>query len=958
MSGDLGRRYRFGYHDEDPEDPRYGLLERIEDFAGRSVEYEWSEDRELERVLLPEVHNPVSAFSELSYTGADRPTVEYEYGAGTVLGLGAVLGGSDWSPLRLAAVRLPDFTASAVQAPRLRIEYAAATGRVTTLGFPDPDGFHSPGAGIEWELEYGDAAGHAGPASQAVVVAPWGHRSTRELEHGRTVAEREQLEVATADGVVEVQTVERRIAYSEDGRMLRVEHPDGAVEESCYPDGANEAEECGAGADGIDPLSLANVVRSVTRATTDEGRGSATYAVLSSAASYDSDNLPSSVVDGESRRVDVAVPQAGVTASTVFRAEGVGRRHTFDAYGRASEVVGLGDGGAAVHFGYDEDARGRAAAGYLESIDFGGGFGVDLERDDRGNVTVERSSQGGRTERTYDTWDRVVAETSGESEGALAGVGAATCGDQAGSRVERGYDPAGHLVRERHLQDHVDSAGALGCRWVESRYTYDAGERLVSVEQSHLASPGSPGAVTAGLVETVRFVYDQHGRLARRVVRNVESPDLVTRTFYDPAGRVSRVQVGTSAPATRAYDVRSRVVLSIDGDEAVSRTRWDAWNRPWHQTSPTGAVTVRHYDRTHQPTRETVFDRDPTADSGAVVLADAAFVVTSFGEVERLVEDIGTLDERELRVTERVFDGSGREIGVYSGPPTAATADLDLPLVRLDADRARREVERQYELDTGRVLRERFGGLFGARAETGVDLVYGDVASPWPVETRSLESVPGEEDLVQTAVERLIRDVWGRVVVAEGNDGSKIETTWARDGGVLRTRTGADRVESVVTDARGAVLAHLRPLGRGSTTYRLDRDGRVLEEVVATEGDPWTRAMTYDATGRLGSITHPDETSESFTYTADSLVWIHTTRDGVEVEHVYDAANRLVARIPRTAEGEVLDPSLTPATRSTGTSCRGRPRRGGDGRASPDWTAISASRPPATTWACPGLVDG
>ena len=83
VTDDLGRKYRFEYHDDPrPESEggdggRYGLLKKITDFVGRTVEYEYGENRTLEKVLLPEVENPLDAYADFSYVGQDRPTIEY-----------------------------------------------------------------------------------------------------------------------------------------------------------------------------------------------------------------------------------------------------------------------------------------------------------------------------------------------------------------------------------------------------------------------------------------------------------------------------------------------------------------------------------------------------------------------------------------------------------------------------------------------------------------------------------------------------------------------------------------------------------------------------------------------------------------------------------------------------------------------------------------------------------------
>ncbi|MCP4571840.1 MAG: hypothetical protein GY838_05760, partial [bacterium] len=94
--------------------------------------------------------------------------------------------------------------------------------------------------------------------------------------------------------------------------------------------------------------------------------------------------------------------------------------------------------------------------------------------------------------------------------------------------TERAFDAAGHVVRERWLQDYVDADGVTRCRWVEARFKYNAREQLVSVEQTHLASPDQPGVVISAAQRVAELEYDVFGRLEREKALNLRNPHLVT----------------------------------------------------------------------------------------------------------------------------------------------------------------------------------------------------------------------------------------------------------------------------------------------------------------------------------------------------------------------------------------------------------------------------------------------
>jgi len=126
-------------------------------------------------------------------------------------------------------------------------------------------------------------------------------------------------------------------------------------------------------------------------------------------------------------------------------------------------------------------------------FEHGGTLWKELEYDDAYNVEVERTSYGTFSRTTHDNWDRPVRVVTGLSDGPLRAVGSPTC--EQGSIVETAYDRAGHVVRERSFQDFADAAGDIQCRWVETRYTYNAREQVTDVAMTHLASAVTPGAV-------------------------------------------------------------------------------------------------------------------------------------------------------------------------------------------------------------------------------------------------------------------------------------------------------------------------------------------------------------------------------------------------------------------------------------------------------------------------------
>jgi YD repeat-containing protein len=344
------------------------------------------------------------------------------------------------------------------------------------------------------------------------------------------------------------------------------------------------------------------------------------------------------------------------------------------------------------------------------------------------------------------------------------------------------------------------------------------------------------------------------------------------------------------------YDAMSRTVFATDGDEGVWRGRYDAWGRMFREEQPTGAVVLRRFDQASQLLQEQVFDRDPL-NTGARVLADTQYHVTSFGAVERvsqvLIEAAGGQPPAR-RVTERVFDGSGRMVEVWSGPPIGSDP------TRADRDQSRREVLVDYEPVAGRVREERYGGDADTPPLHAIVYDYHpESTAPWPDEIRLQEAVPGQSGLVDTFTTTYRRDAFGRPIEERRNDGSVLTKLYDRSGDVIRASTGAGTQAATTFDGRGLPLKVVRPNGRGFTLYAYDLDGALLREATHTAAaDLWETAYAYDTTARVETITYADSTTETLTYNPDSTVRTRQTRDGLLVNYEYDAANRLKKAVP------------------------------------------------------------
>ncbi|MEM8930713.1 MAG: RHS repeat-associated core domain-containing protein [Acidobacteriota bacterium] len=903
---DLGRDYFFTYLDDPTptldggDGERYGLLETITDFVDREIEYTFSTERTLDEVELPEVKNPVSFYAEFSYEGSRRPTVRYEYdpqrGVSSEESNDTAVSHGDFAELRLENVFVPEFVTQAASTPRLRFEYETTSGRVKTVAFPTPQNTNSTASSVAWTITTPAFVDDMRPVEAATVRAPWGHDIEYTLVDGRSESVLQELLVTMPDGNATFQTVGPEFEYLDDGRVSQITQPDGGQTELCYPDS------CDAGG-SVDRLTLANVVKATTSSTEPGSQGTADYTSIVTTSSYQEDNLVTSMTDGLNRAIDVPVPISGGEDDALrFVAEGVRASLDYDAFGRSTDVTGGGVQPYTVRREFHPDAEGEEDSGLLKRVEQGT-FGApqmwtELDYDEQYNVDVSRTSRGTSTETTHDAWDRPVRVVSGLGDGRMRSVGTSECGEAPGAVVERAYDAAGHVIRERQLQDFVDVDGSVQCRFVETRYEYNAREQLTSVETTHLSDPARPGHVGSLSRRVSETRYDEHGRVREQRALNVVDPTLITTFRYDEAGRQVGARVGQAGETTLGWDVKGRVVLRTDGDEGVWRGRYDAWDRLFHEAKATGGVVLHRFDESGQPIEVTSWDADPLAPAGdAELLARTKTEYTSFGEMARLVEVLIDRDgERQVRVTEREFDDAGRLDRVLSGP---AKVNAD----ELDHARARREQAFRYEDLTGRLIEIAYGGEIGAPSEYVERFTYSDgTASPVPDAMARFESVPGEAGLVETWSERYVRDAFDRVIETRRNDGTVIYTTFDRGTQqVIRTRTGADTITRYGYDGVGRLIRQIRPNGRGATLYAYDTDGRIREQIAETRdaAEPWETRYTYDSTGRLLRTDYADDSFETVErYALDNQVLERTTRDGVRLIHTYDAANRLVSVVP------------------------------------------------------------
>ena len=823
IEDDLGRRDQLEYYDDPAADPkRYGLLRRVVDFAGRTVEYDYDDERLLRSVKLPEVTNPY--FDDLSFAGDARPTIEYHYGPaqGVAPDSRTAFLHGDFARLRLGGVVLPTFLADGSRPERIALGYDSLTGRVASLT--------EPGV-APWKLRYPDQSSSAAPVTRMELTAPWGHVESWTVTQGRLTKISETLDVVSRDGTTSPEEATTQLAYTDDGRPASVTYADGGIDFWCYVDGEPKSLPAGLAcqaADGSpDYLARGNVAKQGRAGALEDGAAARPVLALE-LSDYGDDNLAKTVVDGKEHLMKVPVPavdtltKKGSSRQAFYERQGdpqpsVEVVSDLDPYGRPLERRGTADAPPKTTLDYGPDAKGRPGAGLLDKIsqedDQGDVLATKLEYDSRQNVKIRTSTWGVEDRFDYDLWDRPVFEDRGIPVDGVSAPG--TC-DQDGAQTWRGFDAAGHLVVEQHLQDYLDESGNPECRKVETRYTYDAREQLVAVRQSYLAA-ATPGTVDPSLVEVAHRTFDTRGLLTSARRRNHEEPDLVTTYGYDEAGRLHAIQViGSGGVRHLGYDLKGRQAFADDGDEGKSFVVYDAWDRPRRQESATGAAIEREWDLAGNPSMSRVVDS-----SSGELLSEAKTTYNSFGALaeesdvlSQSRDDQGKLLSESTRRMTYTYDTNGRIQRIE-----AAGTGPDPASPRLVA-------AYEYEAGTGRLMAESHGGESSDRPLS--QRVYGYTANsnaPWPLTVLEKEAsvdasgLPGE--LQDTVLHVIARDSFGRPVSQGGTDGNETDTQYDRSGGAIEWETGVGTRWGVSTDAEGRVVRAAPPAGAGRNPVRI-----------------------------------------------------------------------------------------------------------------------------------------
>ncbi|WP_266157646.1 LysM peptidoglycan-binding domain-containing protein [Dyella silvatica] len=452
----------------------------------------------------------------------------------------------------------------------------------------------------------------------------------------------------------------------------------------------------------------------------------------------------------------------------------------------------------------------------------------------------------------------------GQGRVLMATVGSGTSG---ASTTQYVYDALGRLV-----QKTVDPTGLQQT----TSYSYDANNNLVQ-----LTDPSGNATYT---------IYNEANEAVYSIAptgAQGSSQGIVTQYGYDADGHVVATHVystpvsvsslGALANGGVAANLAIGATLvsgAATASDAISYQVFDADGRLQYTIDPTGAVTETRYNALGQVS-ETLAYATPVSVSSTLGAALFAGTVQS-GDLQNALGAAGDSDTT-TRVTYTYYDGDGRV--VYTVTPNLISGVLGAAVSQL-----------QYDL-AGRVVSTIVYGLPLPMSSVGASATTASIAQALAqVETAS--TTRSTQSVYNGANEK---------VAQIDPNGNVSYTFYDANGRVSATVDAAGGVVQYTRDTLGRAIQQVAYIRAVSTAGWL-ANGAVTVTVAATmplTPDGRLTQYTYDALGRLSSVTHYSQPPG-----------MGSPVDGDTLTYFYDMASRVV----HTTD---VDLSGSAATRAT-----------------------------------------
>jgi RHS repeat-associated protein len=540
-------------------------------------------------------------------------------------------------------------------------------------------------------------------------------------------------------------------------------------------------------------------------------------------------------------------------------------RYEYDAEGRL--ITSIDENGNEMIYGY--------TAGLQTSItvDPGGlNLTTSFEYDAMGRLTALVDANGVRTEYGVDEFNRVTD--------IVVDAGAAV---HLNLHTVRVHDESGNLVSE------VDPRG------VTTTYEYDERDRLRVVIRDD-----------GGLALTTLYEYDGCDRL----LYQADHLGHITGFVYEPDGRLHQVHDALGQITTYEYDCVGNLTRVVDHDGRETIYEYDLLNRRMAETvDPHGLALTTTF---HYVSGSCGCGTPGSALVHAVVDPDGFVTYTYYDELDRptaIVRKFGDTDDNggdaDDAITRVVYDGVGNatRITVENAPhPDQVAAFMFDAAGRqtariLDPDHAALTVTWEYDNVGNVIVEHEPSGNVGTYAWDAANRLVSVTDSIGQVVTYTYD---------ENGNPLSVTDANGHGLAYRYDALNRRTHEWDADGQVttysydplsrLITRTDRlGRVTSFTYDPLGQKLAETTPLTAPppTTQYTYDAAGRVL---TITDGNGRTTGYTYDGAGRLVEEAYADGTARTFAYDGRGNIAARTDASATVTTYAYDDLNRLVAR--------------------------------------------------------------
>lgn len=620
-----------------------------------------------------------------------------------------------------------------------------------------------------------------------------------------------------------------------------------------------------------------------------------------------------STITGPLGRIWSYVYDASNNLTSVVYPDGTSRQYVYGDVNDVHNLTGVIDEAGRTHKSIAYDAQDRATfsslplTGYQDSVTYNADGTVSVTESDGRVVSYTISNINGlpyiasRTDCgcgtaadfTYDLITGSMLFSSDKlgvsnSYAYDANGRMLTKAEADGTLVQRSthysYDAAGHVASVTNGMGNV------------TNYTYNASGRILTVTNAlgnittnSWNADGTLASVTDAAGNTTAYTYDGFGQVA-----TITNPDLSTRSMiHDIAGRIVSVTDEIGSTTAYTYDVRDRVVsISYPDGTTVSNT-YDVVGDLVSSTDAAGLVTTYTYDVEHRPLTMT--------------RPDGTTVTSTF-------DAKGNLTARDIKdaagvsaLTEAMaYDSDGRVTLTTHADATSASNTYDM-LGRLltSTDEAGKVSSRTYD-ELGRLASiSNANGEIATYAYDAVDHLIRSTDASGVTTTFAFDAAGRltQEASSDRSLTDYAYNVTGDLI--SKTDGNGVITSYTYDARhrMASISYSADPTRNVSFTYDGAGRLNGMTDIAGATAYTHNVMGRVTSASWTPAGSALTLvlAYSYDAAGRLASLTYPTGRVVSYIYdSAGRIDSVDASANGSPVNLAstitYDALGNITSR--------------------------------------------------------------